>query len=132
MCGPLISIPASCFKSQALRPKLKFLRCFYSPCTKILGLYPKLYYYRIFPYPSHIFTPIACFHTEPIFPQPIAYILIYHSPIILIFDSTQLKSTTNVMVLRTKIQTFSRKQDVNIQMHIKADLDVWNSTMGMC
>jgi hypothetical protein len=32
--------------------------------------------------------------------------------------------------LRSKI--FSRKQDVNIQMHIKADLDVWNSTMGMC
>jgi hypothetical protein len=43
-----------------------------------------------------------------------------------------LKSTTNVMVLRTKIQTFSRKQDFNIQMHIKVDLDVWNSTMGMC
>jgi hypothetical protein len=35
------------------------------------------------------------------------------------------------MALRTKIQTFSRKQDFNIQMHIKADLDVWNSTMGM-
>jgi hypothetical protein len=44
----------------------------------------------------------------------------------------QLKSTTNVMALRTKIQTFSRKQEFNIQMHIKADLDVWNSTMGMC
>jgi hypothetical protein len=42
--------------------------------------------------------------------------------------ATQLKSTTNVM----EIQTFSRKQDVNIQMHMKADLDVWNSTMGMC
>jgi hypothetical protein len=38
----------------------------------------------------------------------------------------------HVFALRTKIQTFSRKQDVNIQMHIKADLDVWNSTMGMC
>jgi hypothetical protein len=36
------------------------------------------------------------------------------------------------MALRTKTQTFSRKQDFNIQMHIKADLDVWNSTMGMC
>jgi hypothetical protein len=35
------------------------------------------------------------------------------------------------MALRTQIQTFSRKQDLNIQMHIKADLDVWNS-MGMC
>jgi hypothetical protein len=46
--------------------------------------------------------------------------------------ATQLKSTTNVMALGTKIKTFSRKQDVNIQMHIKADLDVWNSTMGMC
>jgi hypothetical protein len=46
--------------------------------------------------------------------------------------ATQVKSTTNVMALGTKIQTFSRKQDVNIQMHIKADLDVWNSTMGMC
>jgi hypothetical protein len=46
--------------------------------------------------------------------------------------TTQLKSTPNVMALRTKIQTFSRKQDFNIQMHIKADLDVWNSTMGMC
>jgi hypothetical protein len=46
--------------------------------------------------------------------------------------ATQLKSTTNVMALRTKIQTFSRKQDFNIRMHIKADLDVWNSTMGMC
>jgi hypothetical protein len=34
--------------------------------------------------------------------------------------------------LGTKIQTFFRKQDVNMQMHIKADLDVWNSTMGMC
>jgi hypothetical protein len=44
----------------------------------------------------------------------------------------QLKSTTNVMALRTKIQTFSRKQDFNIQMHIKADLAVWNSTVGMC
>jgi hypothetical protein len=44
----------------------------------------------------------------------------------------QFKSTTNVMDLRTKIQTFSRKQDVNIQMHIKAHLDIWNSTMGMC
>jgi hypothetical protein len=46
--------------------------------------------------------------------------------------ATQLKSTTDVMTLKTKIQTFSRKQDFNIQMHIKADLDVWNSTMGMC
>jgi hypothetical protein len=46
--------------------------------------------------------------------------------------ATQLKSTTNVMALSTKIQTFFRKQDFNIQMHIKADLDVWNSTMGMC
>jgi hypothetical protein len=46
--------------------------------------------------------------------------------------ATQLKSKTNVMALRTKIQAFSRKQDVNIQMHIKADLDVWKSTMGMC
>jgi hypothetical protein len=46
--------------------------------------------------------------------------------------ATQLKSTTNIMALGTKIQTFFRKQDVNIQMHIKADLDVWNSTMGMC
>jgi hypothetical protein len=35
------------------------------------------------------------------------------------------------MALRTKIQPFSRKQDINIQMHIKADLNVWNSTMGM-
>jgi hypothetical protein len=43
--------------------------------------------------------------------------------------ATQLKGTTNVVALRTKIQTFSRKQDFNIQMHIKADLDVWNSTM---
>jgi hypothetical protein len=39
--------------------------------------------------------------------------------------ATQLKGTANVMALRTKIQTFSRKQDVNIQMHIRADLDVW-------
>jgi hypothetical protein len=46
--------------------------------------------------------------------------------------TTQLKSMTNVMALRTKIQTFSRKQDFNIQMHTKANLDVWNSTMGMC
>jgi hypothetical protein len=46
--------------------------------------------------------------------------------------ATQFKNTTNVMALRAKIQTFSRKQDVNIQMHIKADLDIWNSTMGMC
>jgi hypothetical protein len=45
--------------------------------------------------------------------------------------TTQLKSKTNVMALRMKIQTFSRKQDFNIQMHIKAGLDVWNSTMGM-
>jgi hypothetical protein len=44
--------------------------------------------------------------------------------------ATQLKSTTDVMALRTKIQTFSRKQDFNIQMHIKDDLDVWNSTIG--
>jgi hypothetical protein len=36
------------------------------------------------------------------------------------------------MALKTKIKTFSRKQDFNIQMHIKADLDVWNSTMWMC
>jgi hypothetical protein len=28
--------------------------------------------------------------------------------------TTQLKSTTNAMVLRTKIQSFSRKQDFNI------------------
>jgi hypothetical protein len=35
--------------------------------------------------------------------------------------ATQLKRTTNVMALRTKIQTFSRKQDFNIQMHIKAE-----------
>jgi hypothetical protein len=33
--------------------------------------------------------------------------------------TTQLQSTK-----RTKIQTFSRKQDFDIQMHIKADLDV--------
>jgi hypothetical protein len=46
--------------------------------------------------------------------------------------TTQLKSTTNVMDLRTKIETFSTKQDFNIQMHIKAELDVWNSTMGIC
>jgi hypothetical protein len=46
--------------------------------------------------------------------------------------ATQLKSMTNVMALTAKIQTFFRKQDFNIQMHIKADLDVWNSTMGMC
>jgi hypothetical protein len=46
--------------------------------------------------------------------------------------ATQLKSTTNVMALRTKIQTLSRKQDFNIQMHIKDDLDVRNSTMGIC
>jgi hypothetical protein len=46
--------------------------------------------------------------------------------------TTQLKSTTNVMALRTKIQTFSKKQDFNIQLHIKADVDVWNSTMGIC
>jgi hypothetical protein len=39
---------------------------------------------------------------------------------------------TNVMALRTKIQTFYRKQDFNIQMHIKAYLDIWNSTMVMC
>jgi hypothetical protein len=45
--------------------------------------------------------------------------------------TTQLKSTTNVMALRTKIKTLSRKQDFNIQMHIKADFGVWNSTMGM-
>jgi hypothetical protein len=43
-----------------------------------------------------------------------------------------LKSTIDVMTLRTKIQTFSRKRGFNIQTHIKADLDVWNSTMGMC
>jgi hypothetical protein len=46
--------------------------------------------------------------------------------------TTQLKGTTNVMALRTKIQTFCRKQGFNKQMHIKADLDVWNLTMGMC
>jgi hypothetical protein len=46
--------------------------------------------------------------------------------------TTQLKITTNVKALRTKIQTFSRKQEFSIQRHIKADLDVWNSTMGMC
>jgi hypothetical protein len=46
--------------------------------------------------------------------------------------TTQLKNTTNVMALKTKIQTFSRKQDFKMQMYIKADLDVWNSTMGMC
>jgi hypothetical protein len=33
--------------------------------------------------------------------------------------TTQLKSTTNVMALRTKTKTFSRKQDFNIQMHIE-------------
>jgi hypothetical protein len=37
--------------------------------------------------------------------------------------ATQLKSTTHVMALRTKMQIFSRRQDFNIQMHIKADLD---------
>jgi hypothetical protein len=50
----------------------------------------------------------------------------------ILFHTTQLKSITNVMALRTKIQTFSRKQDFNIQTHIKADLDGWNSTMAMC
>jgi hypothetical protein len=38
----------------------------------------------------------------------------------------QPKSTTNVMALRTKIQTLSGKQDFDVQMHIKADLDVRN------
>jgi hypothetical protein len=37
--------------------------------------------------------------------------------------TTQLKSTTNDMALRMKIQTFSRKQDFDTQMHIKVDLD---------
>jgi hypothetical protein len=46
--------------------------------------------------------------------------------------STRVYFDLHVMALRTKIQTFSRKQDVNKQMHIKADLDIWNSTMGMC
>jgi hypothetical protein len=43
----------------------------------------------------------------------------------------KLKSTTNVLTPRTKIQTFTGKQDSSIQMHPKTDLDVWNSALGM-
>jgi hypothetical protein len=34
------------------------------------------------------------------------------------------------MATRMKLQTFSRKQDFSVQMHIQTDLDMWNSTMG--
>jgi hypothetical protein len=47
-------------------------------------------------------------------------------------SATQLKGMANIMALTMKIQTFFKKQDINIQMHIKPDLEVWNSTMGMC
>jgi hypothetical protein len=43
----------------------------------------------------------------------------------------KLKSKTNVLAPRTKIQTFTGKQDSSIKMHPKADLDVWNSALGM-
>jgi hypothetical protein len=43
----------------------------------------------------------------------------------------KLKSTTNVLVPRTKIQTFPGKQDSNIQMYPKTDLDVRNSAVRM-
>jgi hypothetical protein len=35
------------------------------------------------------------------------------------------------MATKTKLLTFSRKQDFGVQMHIQTDLDIWNSTMGM-
>jgi hypothetical protein len=40
------------------------------------------------------------------------------------------KSTTNVLAPRTKIQTFTGKQDSSIQVHPKTDLDIWNSALG--
>jgi hypothetical protein len=43
----------------------------------------------------------------------------------------ELKSTTNVLAPRTKIQTFTGKQDSSIQMYPKTDLDIWNSALGM-
>jgi hypothetical protein len=43
----------------------------------------------------------------------------------------KLKSTTNVLAPRTKIQTLTEKQDSSIQMHPETDLDVWNSALGM-
>jgi hypothetical protein len=42
----------------------------------------------------------------------------------------KLKSTTNVLAPRTKIQTFTEK-DSSIQMYPKTDLNVWNSAFGM-
>jgi hypothetical protein len=41
------------------------------------------------------------------------------------------RSTTNVLAPKTKIQTFTGKQDSSIQVHRKTDLDVWNSALGM-
>jgi hypothetical protein len=35
----------------------------------------------------------------------------------------KLKSTTNVLAPRAKIQTFTRKQDSSIKMYPKTDLD---------
>ena len=46
--------------------------------------------------------------------------------------TTKPKSTTNVMTLRTKIQTQPRKQDFNLRMHIETDLDVRSSSVGVC
>jgi hypothetical protein len=43
----------------------------------------------------------------------------------------KLKSTTNVLAPKTKIQTFTGKQDSSIQMYHITDLDVWNSALGM-
>jgi hypothetical protein len=43
----------------------------------------------------------------------------------------KLKSTINVLAPRTKIQTFTGKQDSSIQTYPKTDLDVWNSALGM-
>ena len=45
--------------------------------------------------------------------------------------ATKPKSTTNVMTLRTKIQTQPRKQDFNLQMHIETYLDVRSSSVGV-
>jgi hypothetical protein len=33
--------------------------------------------------------------------------------------------------IRTKIQTFTGKQDSSIQMHPETDLDIWNPALGM-
>jgi hypothetical protein len=47
--------------------------------------------------------------------------------------TSKFKRTTNVLVLRMKIQTFTGKQDfsIRVQMYPKTVLDVWNSAFGM-